>query len=45
MEVSSSMAAMPYPWFAAGIDVWLTSEIAAAQYSLKESIVSTIGGA
>ena len=44
IEVSLSMTVMPYPWFAAGIAVWLTSVIAPAQYSLKESIVSTIGG-
>ncbi len=44
MEVLSSMTFIPYPWFVAGIAVWLTSEIVAAQYSLKESIVSTIGG-
>ena len=44
INVSLSMAAMPYPCCEAGTAVWLTSAIALAQYSLKESIVSTIGG-
>ena len=38
------MAAMPYPCYEAGAAVWLTSVIAPAQYSLKESIISVIGG-
>ena len=38
------MSVMPYPWFAAGIAVWLMSVIVAAQYSLKKSIDLTIGG-
>ncbi len=44
IKVSLSMTVMPYPWFTAWIAVCLTSVIAAAQYSLKELIVSTIGG-
>ena len=43
IEVSSFMMVMPDPWFVAGIAVWLTSVIAADQYSLKELITSTIG--
>ena len=43
-DASSSMTVISYPWIAAGIAVWLTSVIAADQYSLKESIVLTIGG-
>jgi hypothetical protein len=39
-----SMAAMPYPCCEAGAAVWLTSVIMLVQYSLKESIVSLIGG-
>jgi len=44
INVSSSMAAMPYPCCEAGTAVLLTSAIALAQYSLKESMVSTLGG-
>ena len=44
IEVSSSMTVISYPRFVAGIAVWLTSVIAADHYSLKESIVLTIGG-
>jgi hypothetical protein len=44
IDASSSMVAMPYPWCEAGAAVWLTSAIALAQYSLKESIVSLIVG-
>ena len=44
IDASSSMAAMPYPSCEAVAAVWLTSAIALAQYSLKESIVSLIGG-
>ena len=44
INASSSMVTMPYPCFEAGTAVWLTSAIASAQYSLKESIVSMIGG-
>jgi hypothetical protein len=44
IDASSSIAAMPYPCCKAGAVVWLTSVIALAQYSLKESIVLTIGG-
>jgi hypothetical protein len=44
IDALSSMAAMPYPCCEAGAAVWLTSAIASAQYSLKESIVSAIGG-
>ncbi len=43
-DASLSMAAIPYPCCKAGTAVWLSSAIALAQYSLKESIISTIGG-
>ena len=44
IDASSSIAVMPYPCCEAGAAVWLTSASALAQYSLKESIVSLIGG-
>jgi len=44
IDALSSMANMLYPCCKAGAAVWLTSAIASVQCSLKESIVSTIGG-